>query len=645
MNVLLCAVPLVPLAVALAVLVCGHRLPDKGGWMTVGGSAVALLLLLALSGAEPQFQRVWLRTAGFSLSVGLQLDSLARFMALLVASVGLLVSVYATGYMADEEGQPRFFAAFSFFLAAMLTLVLANSLLLLFAAWEGVGLASYLLIGFWYTEEAARQAARNAFLLTRFGDLGLLLGWLLIWQLVGTTDLGAFLTEIRTGTIPSDSLTLLALLFFAGAVGKSAQLPLSAWLPEAMAGPTPVSALIHSATMVAAGVYLVLRLFPLFAAAPYALVVVLWIGGITALFAALVATVQTDLKRVLAWSTISQLGEMMLALGVSGPLVALFHLATHATFKSTLFLAAGAIDHGAGSRDLGQLGRLARTMPITALVFGTASLALAGVPPFSGFWSEEAILAQAVSIHTGLGLLMIVLIFLAGVYISRAGMAVLAAWPGSPAPAARDPGVSMTVAMLLLALAALVVGWMLSGQLEAILPFATGEEVGWTWRLLAVLASLSGLAFGAWRVRTCGPVPAFGAFPGGFAYTLHVATRFPAQLACACADGLAQMEKTLDNRVRKLGASIRVLAGVQDLAELRLDKVARTLGEATLALARASEVTERRGFSDRLDRLAGGLSLMGGRLRTLQNGKLYAYTLGIFVWVLATGIVGVLLWR
>ncbi len=327
--------------------------------------------------------------------MGLRLDGIAYAAALLVAGISLPVLVYSTAYTAGEEGVPRFFAGMSFFVGAMLTLVLADSLLLLYAAWEWVGLASWLLIGFRFREEEARRAARKAFLVTRIGDSGFLLAWLLVLTTFGSTDLGALLTAAGDG-MPDGLGTLLPLLFFFAAVGKSAQLPLSAWLPPAMAGPTPVSALIHSATMVAAGVFLVLRLWPLFAASPAALQVILWIGGVTALLAALAATVQYDLKRVLAWSTISQLGEMMLALGLGAPLAAAWHLGTHAAFKSTLFLAAGAVEHGGGGRDLRCMGGLAKRLPWSAVAFAVAAVALAGIPPFSGFWSEDAILAAAV---------------------------------------------------------------------------------------------------------------------------------------------------------------------------------------------------------------------------------------------------------
>lgn len=347
---LLLLVPLAPLLTALVLLGWGPKLAGRGAWLSVLAAAASLGSLLFLSGQAPGFSTVWLETGGLSLTLGLSLTPLSWLVALLVAGAGVLVTFYAAGYIADEPDRARFDTALSFFIGAMLTLVLSNSLLLLFVAWEAVGLASYLLIGFWYDRGDARRAALKAFLMTRLGDLGLLLGWVWVLLRLGTTDIDGFLGAVAQGTFPAVELTPVALLFLLGAIGKSAQLPLTAWLPDAMAGPTPVSALIHSATMVAAGVYLLVRLFPLFEAAPGVLAVIFWVGALTALFAALVATTQTDLKRVLAWSTVSQLGEMVLVLGLGGAYAATFHLATHAAFKATLFLAAGAVGHG--SRNL-----------------------------------------------------------------------------------------------------------------------------------------------------------------------------------------------------------------------------------------------------------------------------------------------------
>lgn len=645
MKLLLLAIPTAPLAAALLAGIAGRRLPYKGGELTVLGAAVAFGAALLLLGAEPRAATTWLHTGGYTLTVGLMWDGLARALALLVAGIGLLISIYAVGYLANETDRPRFFAAFGFFIGAMLTLVLADSFVLLFAAWEGVGVASFLLIGFWYQREDARRAAQKAFLLTRLGDLGLLLGWLWALHLTNTTDITTFLAAIGAQAISTAVLSSIALLVFAGAVGKSAQLPLTAWLPDAMAGPTPVSALIHSATLVAAGIYLLLRLFPLFAAIPVVLTVVFWVGGTTALVAALVATVQTDLKRILAWSTVSQLGEMMLALGLGGPLAAAYHLLTHATFKSTLFLAVGAIDHATGTRDLRRLGGLARTMPVTTLTFGVAALALAGVPPLSGFWSEEAILFHAAEAGTAPAILLLAVIFLAGVYISRAGVVALTSWPGAPQPAGHDPGKLMAVPMAVLALLALGFGWVLSGQLANVLRFPAVPEVGWGWRSAAVLASLLGLTLGGLRARHRGPVPTFGLFPRTLEHGLTWATAVPAALVWRVACAAQRMERGIDHVARLSGRSPQVGAALTRPIEHSLDWTAQAVGTRTVVLGSAAETTETEGFAPTLDAFARLFSQAGNRLRTLQSGKLYLYTLGLFLWVLVVSVAGgILFW-
>lgn len=640
---LLLLVPLAPLFTAALLLGLGPKLAGRGAWSTV--FAISLLALLLLWGQEPAFSTVWLETGGFSLTVGLSLTPLSWLVALLVAGAGVLVGLYAVGYLADEPGRTRFYAALSFFIGAMLTLVLSNSLLLLFAAWEAVGLASYLLIGFWYERDDARRAALNAFLMTRLGDLGLLLGWVWVLVRLGTTDIDSFLGAVAQGTFPVGELTPVALLFLLGAIGKSAQLPLTAWLPDAMAGPTPVSALIHSATMVAAGVYLLVRLFPLFEAAPGALAVIFWVGALTALFAALVATAQTDLKRVLAWSTVSQLGEMVLVLGLGGAYAATFHLVTHAAFKATLFLAAGAVGQTLGTYDMKQMGGLARRMPLTAFAFGAAALTLAGVPPLSAFWSEEAILAQAATSQPLALPLVVLLIFLAGVYVSRAAVSAFAPWPGAPVPEAHDPGGRMLVPLLAAALLALGVGWFLSGRLEGLLELSERAPVGQLWTLSAVAASLLGLVWGGLRTFQRGPVPALGDLPRVLQGVLEGVTAAPVSLIWRLARQLVRFEQALDGLARRLAGTVRQLAGTFDLLEAGFERSAKALGGATRAAANLTDRAERAGFASGGDRFATLLGSFGERLRALQSGKLYLYTLVLFTWALVVGLAGLLLWR
>ena len=359
--------------------------------------------------------------AGASFELGVLLDPLTAMMLLAVTVVSLLVQIYSQGYMAGDSGYGRYFAFMSLFTASMLGLVIANNFFQLFVFWELVGLCSYLLIGFWYHKPEAAAAAKKAFLITRIGDFGFLIAILILFNQTGTFDFHEIEQAAKAGVLAVGLLTLVMVLVFSGAVGKSAQFPLHVWLPDAMEGPTPVSALIHAATMVAAGVYLVARLFELFKAAPDAMLVVASIGAFTALFAASHALVARDIKRVLAYSTVSQLGYMMLGLGVGAFSAGTLHLLNHAAFKALLFLAAGSVIHSTGEQDLFRLGRLAGKMKVTAITFLIGGLALAGVPPLSGFWSKDEILTATLqSGHWLLFLVAMLTTALTAFYISRA---------------------------------------------------------------------------------------------------------------------------------------------------------------------------------------------------------------------------------
>jgi NADH-quinone oxidoreductase subunit L len=364
------------------------------------------------------------------VEIALRADPLSASMLAMITFVGTLIAIFAVGYMHGEGGYPRFFAAVALFIFSMTTLVLADNLILLYAGWEGVGLCSYLLIGFWFSKPAAAAAARKAFLVTRIGDVGLMLGILLLWYSFGYhLDYDGLFAAVRkqqaAGTLDTSTLTIACLLLFCGAAGKSAQFPLHVWLPDAMEGPTPVSALIHAATMVTAGVYLVARCTPLFALAPDAQLVVACIGAITMLGAALIGLTQTDLKRVLAYSTLSQLGYMFLALGCAldeQSLVAfaigaaIFHLLTHAFFKALLFLSAGSVMHSMGGViDMRRFSGLRKVLPYTHWTFLAGALALSGFPLLSGFWSKDEILdaAYKARLHPGNGGIYFML-FLAG---------------------------------------------------------------------------------------------------------------------------------------------------------------------------------------------------------------------------------------
>ncbi|WP_165073431.1 NADH-quinone oxidoreductase subunit L [Paludisphaera rhizosphaerae] len=328
-----------------------------------------------------------------SIPLGVHIDNLAVVMFLMVTFVATLVHVYSMGYMAEDARYPRFFAFLSLFCFSMLGLIAAPNLFMIFVFWELVGVCSYLLIGFWYVEKANADAANKAFIVNRVGDVGMLIGLGILWSALGTFDFQEI--AARAGTISPGLLTLAGLGVFAGCAGKSAQFPLHVWLPDAMAGPTPVSALIHAATMVAAGVYLVARFFPVFT--PEVLLVIAYTGGATLLIAATIAMVQTDYKKVLAYSTVSQLGFMMLGLGVGGWSAGVFHLLTHAFFKALLFLGAGSVYHGVHTYDMAELGGLRKKMPVTAVTMLVGVLAISGVPFFSGFYSKDAILAAALA--------------------------------------------------------------------------------------------------------------------------------------------------------------------------------------------------------------------------------------------------------
>jgi len=338
----------------------------------------------------------WALIGDNAFEIAFYFDRLSAVMALVVTGVGSVIHVYSIGYMKDDEGYGRFFAYLNLFLFFMLLLVLGRSLLVLFVGWEGVGLASYLLIGFWFHDLANARAGKKAFVTNRIGDAGFLLGMFVLFQAVGTLDMDRINAAFSGPTLPVVSASLVGVLLFIGATGKSAQIPLHVWLPDAMAGPTPVSALIHAATMVTAGVYLVARMSAVYLHAPEASMLIAVVGVATAFFAATIAIVQTDIKKVLAYSTISQLGFMFLALGVGAYGVAIFHLVTHAFFKACLFLGAGSVIHAlGGEQDVRRMGGLARRIPVTFWTFAIATAAIAGIPPLAGFFSKDEILWYA----------------------------------------------------------------------------------------------------------------------------------------------------------------------------------------------------------------------------------------------------------
>ncbi|MDR7542668.1 MAG: NADH-quinone oxidoreductase subunit L [Armatimonadota bacterium] len=402
-------IPVFPFVAFWLIVALGRRAPGEGAYVAMAGIGLSALLSLGilgemLSGAAPYEANLrWMPFGATPLDLGIRVDNLTTLMLLVVTVVGSMIFIYSIGYMHGDPRYPRFFAYMSLFAASMLLLVLANNLVFLYVGWELVGLCSYLLIGFYFERPSAARASMKAFVTTRVGDFFMFLGILLVFLTVGTFRFEEIFASVRQGALDARTVgglplvTVAAVLLFGGAVGKSAQLPLHTWLPDAMEGPTPVSALIHAATMVAAGVYMVARLYTLFfqSAGHAALTVVAWIGGATALMAATIAVTQDDIKRVLAYSTISQLGLMMLGLGVLGYTAGMFHLMTHAFFKALLFLGAGSVIHAMHTNDIKEMGGLGKVMPSTYWTFLIGTLALSGVPPFAGFWSKDEILLEA----------------------------------------------------------------------------------------------------------------------------------------------------------------------------------------------------------------------------------------------------------
>ncbi|MCS6831255.1 MAG: NADH-quinone oxidoreductase subunit L, partial [Armatimonadota bacterium] len=438
-------------------------------------------------------QAKWLVVGDWSIFVGARLDGLSALMMVIVSTVSLAVQVYSVGYMAGDSGFARYFAVMALFTAAMLGLVLADNLLLLYMSWELVGLCSYLLIGFWYRKPEAANAAKKAFVVTRFGDVGFLVGLILLSYAAGTFQINQIETQVANGalnplfgSLPTFA-TVVALLLFCGAVGKSAQFPLHIWLPDAMEGPTPVSALIHAATMVAAGVFLVARMFFLFEIAPVAMQVVTLIGGFTAFMAATIALTQFDIKRVLAYSTISQLGYMMMALGLGDRVAAMFHLGTHAYFKSLLFLTAGSVIHATHTQDMREMGGLLGKMRLTAGTALIGALALAGIFPLSGFWSKDEILlaawtgAHPFAFAAGLATALLTAFYMARLWV----MTFLGEPRSEHAQHAHESPPVMSVPLLLLAAAA-TVGGLGASAVRSALQNPASEHASFSLTLAAV---------------------------------------------------------------------------------------------------------------------------------------------------------------
>jgi len=482
-------IPLFSVAAVPLIILFGKYLPGKGSFLAIlaiaAGFGLFCWVFLGWLAADPatencrtsretgvltcQYQRIWFEAGtpgvvpdvdrGVRLVLGVVIDPLTLSMLGLITFVALMVQVYSLGYMRGDPRLDWYYAYHALFAASMLTLVLADNFLLLYVGWELVGLCSYLLIGFWFERPEAREAAKKAFVVTRIGDVGLLIGILLLWREVGSFSMAEAFQAAQSGALSQGVITWSAILIFLGAAGKSAQFPFHVWLPDAMEGPTPVSALIHAATMVVAGVYLVARTYPLFQQSDYALTVVAIVGLITALGAATIALVSTDLKRILAYSTISHLGLMMLSLGALGYTAAIFHLLAHGFSKALLFLGAGSVMHSTDELDVRNLGGLRRVMPVTATLFSIGALSLGGIPILAGFWSkDEILLAVNDNLHPVFIVLTLLTALLSALYMARAMFLVFFGSSRAAHRRVHDAPWTMAGTMSLLGILALLFG-------------------------------------------------------------------------------------------------------------------------------------------------------------------------------------------
>ena len=631
---LICAFPLAGFVLLLAF---GRRLGEPAaGWVAtaaMGGSFAASLAafagLVSRDGAERRVVLTlfeWIPAGDFSVDAGLLVDPLSLTMALFVTGVGALIHLYAIGYMHGDDDFARFFVYLNLFAFSMLVLVLGDNLALTFLGWEGVGACSYLLISFWFTDEANAAAGKKAFVTNRVGDWGFMLAMFVSFTALGSVrylDLFG-----HAGSLNSATATAIVLLLFLGAAGKSAQLPLYVWLPDAMAGPTPVSALIHAATMVTAGVYLLVRVNPVIAAADaWAPGAIAWVGAATALFAATIAVAQNDIKKVLAYSTISQLGYMMLAVGTGAYTAAVFHMVTHAFFKALLFLGAGSVIHAlGGEQDMRRFGGLRALMPLTAAAFIVGWLAIAGVPPLSGFWSKDEILVHAWDAGPALWAVGLVTAVLTAFYMSRQvfmtfygpprhrqPLAAASAQPPAPAQspdhAARqphEPSWLMRAPLAVLAVAAAAAGGLN-------LPFGSGWHFLGHWLEPSLFGNEAHLGVGAGGKWLLGAVAAAGGLAGiAAAVAVYLKGRLPARAVEPTAAARAWY---VDEAVTRFvgGPGRRAFQGVAEFDSRVVDGAVNGVGR----LVRAA----------------------GNRLRLVQTGLVRFYAL-----LTAAGAVALLVW-
>jgi len=483
---------LAPLAASVAILLNLYRKPDMAIFASVGSASVCFIIAIAVAagGLPEPAPWTWISFPGLNIEIGMIFDPLSKGMLLIVTGVGLLVHIFSIGYMATDPSRGRFFGGLSIFMFSMTGIVIATNLIELFFFWEGVGLSSYLLIGFWFEKESAAQAANKAFVCNRLADFGFMTGILIFWAMMGTvsvrpevlaqlysqnmlppvhstvTGLISAVPHLGSAITPSPIwFTIMALGLFAGCVGKSAMFPFHVWLPDAMEGPTPVSALIHAATMVAAGVYMLCRVYPLLVLSHAGMFFIACTGCFTAIFAALIAVQQNDIKRILAYSTLSQLGYMVMAVGCGSPAAAMFHLSTHAFFKALLFLAAGSVIHALhDEQDIWRMGGLWKKIPLTSWTFGIGMLALIGFPFLSGSFSKDYVLSIAYTYHPVFYWVGVFTAFLTAFYMTR--LFVVAFFGKAHVPEAEHPHESpsvMTTPLIILAVLSVIGGYSIAG--------------------------------------------------------------------------------------------------------------------------------------------------------------------------------------
>ena len=636
--------PFACVAAFLAIVVLGRFLPWRGLFLSLLAILASFglfwyVLFEFLDSGGGVFSRDWFSLGESSFAVGMIIDELSVVMLGLVTFVALMVQVYSLGYMRGEPAIGWYFAVHSLFAAAMLTLSLADNLLLIYMAWELVGVCSYLLIGFWYERRSAAEAAKKAFVTTRIGDVGLLIGILILFNETGTFDISAIFHVVEQGGISSGTLTTAALLIFLGAMGKSAQFPLHVWLPDAMEGPTPVSALIHAATMVVAGVFLVARLYPLFVSSDAAMMAITVVGLVTALVTAVMALVMTDLKRVLAYSTVSHLGLMMLALGAFGFTAALLHMVAHAFAKALLFLAAGSIAHGTedsdrpeGARDIRQMGGLWKRMPVTAVTFAIGVLSLGGIPLMGGFFSKDEVL---VAVLDGRGPVFFMFVLLAALlsalYMARLLFVVVLGNLKQENEHAHESPPVMTAPLALLAVLALgsgllaVGGWWpgfdgLGGWLFFEEPHPYKINVGVMG--LSVALALAGFGLG-WVLY------------GRGAETREEARR--RHRASGRRDEPEYARYPIPARLQEQFSGLHTLAVnkfyIDDLYQWFIDRVALAFGNFMALFDRV--VINDTGVNG----TGRSVMLSGLVLRLLETGKVYNYALGMAVGTLVVALV------